>query len=57
MYDNIMAGVIVFGILFAICMIGLFASNAAAERMSGRRSTAAFDGQRSAMGTPMTAQT
>ncbi|OYW58441.1 MAG: hypothetical protein B7Z10_05380 [Rhodobacterales bacterium 32-66-7] len=35
MFDQYTAAFIIFGILFAICMIGLFMSNTASDRQHG----------------------
>lgn len=44
--------VVVFGILFAICLIGLFWSNSASERLSNARRVDAADNQRANAGNP-----
>ena len=36
MFETFLGPIIVFGVLFAICMIGLFGSNSASERLHAR---------------------
>lgn len=50
MLNSNLAAILVFGGLLAICLIGLFASNAASERWSNRRRVDAADDLRSASG-------